>query len=176
MSSLPNYYDDWKRRARNASRASHEILARYGHAQSRVITIRDLLVKLDSVSIDIASYFKEAVGCLEQNFLRAAIVFAWAGFFRVFAEYVYANKEGDLRKIRHKWSFKDVQELLETQSESQIIDVAKELKVVSRGDTRIFQGRLAQRNKCAHPSLYQPSQNEAIGYVDQVISDALKYV
>lgn len=67
-------------------------------------------------------------------------------------------------------------ELRELIAESQFLIVAKELKFTNKARLRIPDGKLSQRNQCAHPTLYRPSMNAAIGYVDQMIRQTLSYL
>jgi hypothetical protein len=39
-----------------------------------------------------------------------------------------------------------------------------------------LQGQLSTRNQCAHPTLYKPSLNSAIGYVDEMIRQTIEYL
>ena len=109
-----------------AEEAAHQILSKYDSSTSRVIHLRDLSTKLQPISADIGSYFGEAIDCLEYNFRRSAVVFSWAGFIRIFVENLYKNQKIQLRALRSKWSFHDVQELLEY-PESQLLDAGKDL-------------------------------------------------
>lgn len=126
--------------------------------------------------MDVQDYFSESITCLEQDLLRAAIVMSWAGHFHMYSEILFLNHEHDIRTIRPKWKFGDVNELKEGYPEAQLIDVAKEVKFTSKAKLRILQGQLSIRNQCAHPTLYRPSLNSAIGYVDEIISQTISYL
>ena len=118
-------------------------------------------------------YFREAISCLENGLFRSGIVLGWAGYFHVFSECLFAKHEEDLRLARPKWQFRDLPELKETTSESQILVVAKDVKFIGRAQLRIADGQLSARNQCAHPTLYKPSMNAAIGYIDDMIRQTL---
>lgn len=168
--------ENWQKRASLARRAAHAALSGHEAAASRVILLEDLLKKLAAAPIDVQDYFNEAVSCLEQGLNRSGIVLAWAGHFYVFSDALYAKHEHAVRSSRPKWVFKDLSDLKEQFAESQILDAAREVKFIGRADLRLLQGQLAQRNQCAHPTLYRPSTNVAIGYVDEMIHQTLRWL
>src|SRR5436853_7066252 len=119
---------EWKRRVVAAKEEAHRILATHeSAAASRVVILEDLLTKLSSFPVDVQDYFREATVCLENNLLRASVVLAWAGFFHVLAEKLFADHEAALRLARPKWVFKSLDELKESNTESAVLDVAKEV-------------------------------------------------
>ena len=171
-----SYIDDWLKRGRRAEAEAHAVLIKYAADGSRVVQLSDLLKKLDKLPIDVKDYFSEAVGCLEHGYHRASIVMSWTGFYQVFSETLVLKHIDDIKGIRKKWAFKDVTELNETVSESQVIDVAKEVTFINKSLVRILQGHLSTRNQCAHPTLYRPRMNTCIGYVDEMITRTIKYI
>lgn len=170
------YIQSWLRKTKKLEQEAHNIFSKYESSSSRVILLRDLLKKLDSLPIDVKDYFTEAVECLERGYLRAATVMSWAGFFQVFTEKMFSLKEADIKAARNKWKFKDLTELKENYAESQILDVAKEVKFINKGLLRVLQGHLATRNQCAHPTLYKPSLNACVGFVDEMINKTIAYL
>ena len=166
----------WMGRASAAKREAHRILAQHEQASSRVISLESLLNQLSGLPVDIQDYFREAVSCLEMNFLRAAIVMAWAGHFHVYSETLYQKHESDIRRIRQRWNFKDLTELKENVTESQILDVGKDVQFISKAQLRVLQGQLSTRNQCAHATLYRPSLNSSIGYVDELLRQTIEYI
>lgn len=171
-----NILKEWQTRANLATREAHRILAKHEQSSSRVVILEDLLKKLEGLPVDVQDYFKEATSCLQNNLLRAAIVLSWAGFFHVLAESSYLTQEASLRQARPKWQFKDLIEMKENYAESQILDVLRVVKIISKAELRVYQGQLAVRNQCAHPTLYRPSLNSALGYVDDMIRQAARYL
>ncbi len=126
--------------------------------------------------VDIQDYFLEATRCLELNLTRGAVILAWAGFFHVLTEKMHETSAAKLHSVRQKWSFTDLSELKENYSEAQILEASKDIKFINRSEKRIYDGQLATRNQCAHPTLYRPSLNSAIGYVDEMIRQTRKYI
>jgi hypothetical protein len=169
-------YSNWLVRALNARRAAHSILAKHERSASRVVLLEDLVNKLSVAPVDVQDYFTEAVTCLEQGLYRSGIVLAWAGHFHVFSESLFLKHETNIRTSRPKWIFKDLSDLKEQIAESQLLDVGKEVKFISKANLRVLQGQLSVRNQCAHPTLYRPSMNSAIGYLDEMVRQTLEYI
>ena len=169
-------YSSWAGKARKAARAGHAVLAFHESAPSRVVLLEDLIKRLSGAPVDVQQYFKESIRCLESGLFKAGVVFSWAGHFDVFSEYLFSKHELEVRAARPKWVFKDLTELREQYSESQILDVGKDVKFINRANLRVVQGQLSQRNLCAHPTMYQPSLNAAVGYVDEMVCQTLRYM
>lgn len=167
---------NWIIKAKKAERDAHEILAIHEASPSRVVLLEDLIKLLSGTPIDVQDYFKESIKCLEQELFRAAIVMSWAGHFHVYSEVIFTRHEDEIKLLRPKWNFTDVNELKENYPEAQILDVAKEVKFTTKAKLRILQGQLSTRNQCAHPTLYKPSLNSAIGYVDEMIRQTIGYL
>jgi len=168
--------EDWITRAVRARRAAHRVLAQHESAASRVILLEDLTKSLSGTPVDVQDYFSEAISCLERQLYRSGMVLAWAGHFHVLSEVCYQVYEAEIRRIRPKWQFNDLAELKENFAEAQFLVAAKDAKFITRAKLRILDGQLSQRNQCAHPTLYRPSMNEAIGYVDEMIRQTLSYL
>jgi hypothetical protein len=169
-------FDEWLRRTRTAQRAAHAVLAIHEQAASRVILLEDLVRKLAIAPVDVQDYFREAATCLEQGLYRSGVVLAWAGHFHVFSEMLFLKHETDIRSARPKWTFRDLPELKEQVAEAQLLDIGKDVKFIGKADLRVLQGQLSVRNQCAHPTLYRPSMNSAIGYVDEMVRQTLGYI
>lgn len=168
--------EGWAKRASSARRAAHQALAHHEGAASRVVLLEDLAKGLAGTPIDVQDYFSEAISCIQNELYRSGIVLAWAGHFHVFSEVCYQKHEASIRLVRPKWTFKDLVELKESVSESHFLMVAKEVQFTNKANLRILDGQLSIRNQCAHPTLYRPSMNAAIGYVDNMIRQTLQYL
>ncbi|BBL72605.1 hypothetical protein [Methylogaea oryzae] len=169
-------FDDWLIRAKTAQRAAHVVLATHEQSASRVILLEDLVKKLSVAPVDVQDYFREATTCLEQGLYRSGVVLAWAGHFHVFSETLFLKHEAEIRSARPKWMFKDLPDLKEQVAEAHLLDVGKEVKFIGKAVLRVLQGQLSVRNQCAHPTLYRPSMNSAIGYVDEMVRQTLGYI
>ena len=167
---------EWYQRAVRANREAHKVLSAHEQAQSRVIILEDLLKKLQSLPVDVQDYFMEATTCLQHDLKKAAIVLSWAGFFHVLVQKVYSERLQDLKSARNKWKFKSLEELKENYVEYQILEAIKDVRLISKTKLRLYQGQLAKRNQCAHPTLYNPSMNSALGYVDDMIRQTIAFL
>ncbi len=164
-------------RAHLATKAAHEILAKHEAAQqSRAILLEDLLHGLSGLPVDIHNYFQEAIGCVQFGFLRAAHVLAWAGFIHVLVEKMYNNHLSQLQIEYPKWNLSSLSELSEEVREAQLIEAARKVGLISKSELKQYTGDLTTRNQCAHPTLYQPTLNSTIGFVDNMIRNTKKYI
>jgi len=164
-------------RAAAAANDAHKQMAVYESAKgSRIIILDKLLESLSSLPYDVQDYFVEAAKCLENDLLRAAIVLSWSGFFYTASSNLFSKHEQEIRTVRPKWSFTNFDEFRENNTESSIIDLMKELKVVNKPTWRVYQGQLSHRNQCAHPTLYKPSFNSCLGFVDDMLRQTLLYL
>lgn len=166
----------WLARALRAQREGHTLLAGIEGSRSRIITLADARRKLTAAPADVQDYFEEALGCLEYGFHRSGIVLAWAGFFSIFAERLYTQKLTEVLVARPKWSIPMSSDMKDCSPEAQIVDVAREVKFIGKAEHRILDGHLATRNQCAHPTVFKPSQNVALGFADEMISRVLKLI
>lgn len=167
---------EWVRRAVRARDAAHAALAVHESARrSRVVLLEQLARDLGGLHVDVRSYFDEAVGSLSSGFLRAAIVFSWAGFFHILAEDLFVNHNAALRRAAGNWSLKTLDEL-KGYGEAQVLEKANKAGRISNTDLRRYDGQLATRNQYAHPSLHKPSINEAVGFVDTMVRQAKTFL
>ena len=175
MNKLPDICK-WTKRVGNATEAAHQLLAQHERSTSRVIVLEQLLSQLSGLPVDVQDYFREAVSCLEYRFFRAATVMAWAGHFHAFSESLYQKYEKAIRDVRPKWKFGDLTELKDRIADAQMLDVGKEVGFITKAQLKILQGQLSIRNQCAHPTLYRPSMNSAIGFVDDMLRQTIKHI
>ena len=159
----------WLDRAKKAESAANQVLAHHELSAARIIELNHLLLTLASLPVDVKDLFSEAVTCLQLDLRRSAIVVSWAGFFSTLVERLFQDHELTLRSVRPKWQFTDLHELKEGYPESQILDSAKEVKLVKKTDLKVYHGQLSTRNKCAHPTLFRPNRNGAIGFVNDML-------
>ncbi len=107
-----------------------------------------------------------AIGCVEHDYYRPAIVMAWAAVFDRIAEVLGADGYVRLRAARQKWVIQSRDELVEQYPESQIVDALHAAGFIRRTLLRTLQGQLHERNQAAHAGSYTPTFNVALGYID----------
>ena len=166
----------WQLRARKFEIESHKLLVKYETSASRVVELNALIKSLSGLPVDVEGYFREAADCLQYGNLRAAIVMSWAGFFSVFIDSFYIAKSGEIKAKYNSWDTSNAEGLKESAAESNLLIAARTLKFAKKGEIRIYDGQLSLRNQCAHPTLYSPTPNAAIGFVDQMVSQTRLYL
>ena len=166
----------WQQRIQAFQRDSHRLFAKYETSASRVVELNALIKSLSGLPVDVEGYFREAANCLQQGNFRAAVVMSWAGFFSVFMDAFYTEKESDIKKNYTSWDTSSAEGLQESAGENTLLVAAKKLKFIKNPIYRIYDGQLSTRNQCAHPTLYSPSPNVAIGFVDLMVSQTRIYL
>ena len=73
-----------------------------------------------------------------------------------------------LRAARIAWKATTIEDLRENVVEYQLIEVAKELGLVSKTQMKALHGMLNKRNECAHPSDFYPDINDTLGYISEL--------
>lgn len=146
---------------------AHRILGRFETAKStRILTLDESRKKLVALSLQQDELLNEALSCIEFGLLRAAHVAAWQAFMDFLEQKLASDGLQKLHTAFPKWAqYESIEELRENIPEFQIIEAAKELKLLNKNSTKSLHGHLSTRNDCAHPSSYRPSLSATIGYV-----------
>ncbi|KAF5028773.1 hypothetical protein DSECCO2_655570 [anaerobic digester metagenome] len=152
---------------------AHRILAKHEASKSRIITVEQSKRKLTELSLQQENLLEDSLTCIERGLYKPSYVMAWAAFIDFLEEKLASDGLKKVKKLKPNWShFKDIGDLREKVPESQLLDVAKEAGLLSGHDLSILKGDLIRRNKCAHPSDFDPDMNDALGYV----SGLVKYI
>ena len=171
-----DHVKSWRKRVQKFEIESHELFAKYETSASRVVELKELVRSLSGLPVDVEGYFRESTDCLEFGSFRAAIVMSWAGFFSVFMEKFYSTSQVEIRNQYPRWNFGSLEALKEERTEHALLQAARTLRFIRNPTFRIYDGQLSTRNQCAHPTLYSPTQNETIGYVDLMVSQTRIYL
>jgi hypothetical protein len=67
-----------------------------------------------------------------------------------------------------KWNIKHAEDFRD-QKDFTLFDVLKAQGLISNATMKALQGLLAKRNECAHPGNYEPSINDTLGYLDEMM-------
>jgi hypothetical protein len=156
--------------------AAHTILEIHEAAASRVVALTHSFKNLGGLPVDVAEYYRESLNALQVGCYRAAIVMSWAGFIHTVTEHMVSHHQAALITHYPKWDTGTTEELLESTPEAQILEAGKKITVFNNQTLNIYKGWLSTRNQSAHPTLYQPSRNVALGFVDAVIREVAKYI
>jgi hypothetical protein len=152
-------------------REAHAMLAVFETAPSRVISLAETRKQIGILNLKQTELLEEAVSSVEHRLYRPAIVMAWAAFMDFLQEKMTADGFVRLHEVRPGWSkLTTVHELRENQTEFAMLDAARELQLLGKGEHKSLHGLLSKRNESAHPSGYRPGLNEALGYVSELLN------
>lgn len=167
-----------KKQSEDFQEEVHQQLAKYeGSAKSRVISLRESYARLAGLSLQQDELFRQAMQCVEQGIYRAAIVMAWAAFMDVLEQKLGEDGYAKVRAAKSGWSkLLTVEDLHEITNDFQVIETAKDLKVLNKSEMKTIHGLLSKRNECAHPSGYTTDLNESLGYVAELLNRVEKII
>ncbi len=117
------------------------------------------------------AYIDEAILCLSVNALRPAIVFTWVGAVAVIKDRVWAYGPQAVTAVVQKYNAKKTISKLDdlgTIQESTLLEVARDLGVVDKGQWTILHQCLDTRNQCGHPNRYQPGVKKAQAHIEDI--------
>lgn len=150
---------------------AHQILATYETSPSRVMSLDKTRSQLAGLSLRQDDLFREALACIESGSHRAAHVMAWAAFMDFFEQKLATDGLAKVRAARPAWAkHATLEDLRDNVPEYQLIQVACEVKLISKSEMKTLHGLLSKRNECAHPSSYAPGLNESLGYASELLS------
>lgn len=172
MVELGDFIRGVKAQAQGFQEEVHQLLSKYeGSAKSRVISLNESYSRLAGLSLQQDELFKQAMQCIEQGIYRAAIVMAWAAFIDVVEQKLDEDGLVKVKTVKTGWvKFDTLEELRENVPEHQLIEAARDVKLLNKGETKTILGLLSKRNECAHPSGYRPDLNESLGYVAELLN------
>ncbi|KUI04452.1 hypothetical protein [Mycobacterium sp. IS-3022] len=163
--------EEFRRRASNFERAAHVLLSTQEAAPSRVVTLNETRKQITILNLKQTELLNEAMRAMEAKLYRAAIVMAWAAFVDFLQEKLASDNLVAVHTARPKWSnWTTLDDLRENVPEAQMLDVARDVKLLTKPETKGLHGLLSKRNECAHPSGYAPGLNEALGYVSELLN------
>lgn len=149
---------------------AHQIFSKHESSKSRKITLDQTKRKLSYLTLKQDALLQESLDCIEGGQNRSAHVMAWAAFIDFLEQKLASDGLIKVKTVRKKWSkYKTIEEMRENIPEAQLIDVARDIELISKTESKTFQGLLSKRNECAHPSNYDPGLNESLGYVSELL-------
>ncbi|MDB5059192.1 MAG: hypothetical protein JWO59_2664 [Chloroflexi bacterium] len=63
-----------------------------------------------------------------------------------------------------------IEDLREATNEQNGIIAARDLKLLNKAEMKALHGMLSKRNECAHSTAYEPTLNESLGYVAELLN------
>lgn len=148
-----------------------QILGAVETSKTRRLTLNSSYEKLGALTLKQDDLFRQALRCVEHELYRAAHVMAWAAFVDLLHELIVASRLKELQNARHKWVVKRPEDL-RNYSDFQVIEVAVDIRIISKTVMKGLHGLLNKRNECAHPEDYFPTLNDTLGYIDEIFKRA----
>jgi hypothetical protein len=108
--------------------------------------------------------------CVTAGLNRPAQIMAWLALINLVFEKLSEDGLVALKRERPAWHGTDIYEISETITEFAIVDTLQLVGLATKTEKKNILGLLSRRNECAHPTSYQPTSNESLGYIDEVIN------
>ena len=156
------------RTVRKFEKEAHTILGRHEASLSRVVVLEESYRRLSRLSLKQDDLFRQSLRCVEHELYCAAHVMGWAAFVDFLEGELALDGFVRLNATRPNWSVSSIEDLREY-PEHQIIEAARDAKLLSKGLAKTLIGLLSRRNECAHPTDYSPGMNEALGYISELL-------
>jgi len=157
---------------------------RYG---TREITIQvtELLLSLPAKIPNLAerTYLDEALICFRQGAFRAAVVMTWNLAYHHLCDHILANH---LTEFNGRWpivypghhkrspkSVATIDDFAQELKESELIEICRSAKIITKDVHRILTDKLGRRNSAAHPSSVRIEQLQTEAFVDDLIKNVV---
>lgn len=157
-------------RVREFEKNAHGILGTHEESASRVVELGATYERLNVLSVPQDELFRQALRCVEGGLFRAAHVMGWAAFMDYLESRLSEDGLTKVNSVRPKWKLKSEEDMRERVNEYQLIDVAREVGLCNKSQSKALHGMLNKRNECAHPSDFFPGLNEALGYMSEIFN------
>jgi hypothetical protein len=144
-----------------------EIAARAQASRARVASVEITLQAIESLTPTQGLLLREAVQAASFGLYRASLVAAFASLMEGLHSTLESHAS-QLAERRPKWRLSSGEDVRD-HADSQVIDVAREVGAISRSAAKSMQGLLHRRNRCAHPTGYDPTLDEALGFLSEVV-------
>lgn len=142
------------------------LLAMYAKGQTRIERLKPIRMRLARLYLEQDELLQESLRAAEADLHRASHVLAWGGL----TDFLYGPFDPErVKTVRPKWDNLKAKEDLYRISDSQLIDVGKELGLYKEPMKKTLEGLLNDRNRCAHGSGYFPTLDESLGFLSKII-------
>jgi hypothetical protein len=149
-------------------------LAKRERSAHRVITLQESFAKLNDLSIKQEVLMNEALRCVEYGLYRPAHVASWAAFIDYLYEWTWkAERIAKVRVARNKWKLDDAADM-RLQTDFAFVEALKASGLVTNTVMKALHGLLNKRNECAHADDYDPTVNDTLGYIDELMKRIAK--
>ncbi|WP_377323416.1 hypothetical protein ACFJIY_01970 [Pimelobacter simplex] len=162
----PREVADW---AASAQQDLAKRLAKREASSHRVITLEESYAKLAALTIKQDALMTEALRCLEYGLYRPAHVAAWAACIDFCHDWAAEPQRlPKLKAVRSKWALNDASDFRQ-QTDFAFFEALKAAGLITNTVMKAMHGLLNKRNECAHPEDYDPTINDSLGYVDEMM-------
>ncbi|MGH3006030.1 MAG: hypothetical protein ACRDOS_09060 [Gaiellaceae bacterium] len=136
-----------------------------------VATLTALLSKITDEGV--RGYLEEAVTCLRFGGLRASVVFLWAGAIRTLHEAAIAKGDSVVNAAIQRQDPKarqisKVDDFAYVRDRT-FLDASPEIGILDKGQKETLVEALNLRNRCGHPTKYDPGPNKVGSFIEDVI-------
>lgn len=120
-------------------------------------------------------FLDEAIGCMESNFHRAAVVLAWIGAVSVLYDYVYANHlanfNAEALRRDSRWKPARTKDDLARMNEHAFLQVLHAISVIGKSVKDELEGCLKLRNGCGHPNSFKVGEARVTAHIESLIQN-----
>lgn len=140
--------------------------------------LKPLATSLEKIALELKAeqtkkFVLEAVGCLNSNYLRAAIVLSWQGAFAIIIDHEFnhnldAFNEAALSRQIIKKRVTKIEHFQKIQ-ESDILLCLESSGTISKSVKLELNSCLTKRNNCGHPNDFQIGEAQVAGHIEVLI-------
>lgn len=164
-------FEGFIRRAEAYEAAAHTMFSTFDSSPSRVIELVEARKQLTILSLQQDDLLREALRAIEVELFRPAIVMAWAAFMDFLEDKLASDNLQAVHSKRPALAkFSTMDDIKENVTEYQLLQVAHDVKVITKAEKKALHGLLSKRNECAHPTGYNPKLSEAVGFVAELLN------
>lgn len=120
-------------------------------------------------------FLDEAIGCMESNFHRAAVVLAWIGAVSVLYDHVHANQLVDFNaealRRDSRWKPARTKDDLARMNEHAFLQVLYSISVIGKSVKDELEGCLRLRNGCGHPNSFKVGEARVTAHIESLIQN-----
>jgi len=122
---------------------------------------------------DNREFVKEAIGCLEADLKRSAVVMSWIGAISIVYDYVVANRLADFNarasQVNTKWKTAVTKDDLAKMREEEFLDIIAHLSIIGGNVKEELKSSLRLRNSCGHPNSYKVGKHQVEAHIEFLI-------
>jgi hypothetical protein len=150
----------------------------YSVARSTVLNSAiDLREHVDTIKEpNTKRFLEEAIGCLEANFLRSAVVLSWTGAVALLYNHVVQNYLSvfnlEAKRRDPKWRDAVTTDDLARMKEHDFLEILEAISVIGRSVKQELQNNcLKLRNACGHPNSFNIGSNRVAAHIEILIQN-----